>query len=149
MPNCLPKLTGHVFHQLLEWPLVCLFTLSLSSLARCVFQSLPNFNEVVWYNLSQIPFQMCVLEMALVVKNPLAKAEDIGDVGLTPGLGWSPGGRCGNPLQYSYRGNPMDKGAWKATVHRVTKSRTWLKQLSMHAVCALSFGFLNKIFHRV
>ena len=46
--------------------------------------------------------------------------------------GRSPGGGSGNPLQYSCLENPMDKGAWWATVHRVTKSRTRLKQLSMH-----------------
>ena len=39
----------------------------------------------------------------------------------------------GNPLQYSCLENPMDRGAWRATVHRVTKSQTQLKQLSMHA----------------
>ena len=49
-----------------------------------------------------------------------------------PGSGRSPGGGHGNPLQYSYLEHPMDRGAWWGTVHRVTKSRTWLKQLSMH-----------------
>ena len=53
-----------------------------------------------------------------VVKNPPANA---GDVGLTPGLGRSPGVGNGNPIQYSGLGNPMDRGAWRATVHRVTK----------------------------
>ena len=61
--------------------------------------------------------------MALVVKNPLANAGDIEDVDLTPGLGGSPGGGCGNPFQYSCLGNSMDR-AWQATFHRVTKSRT-------------------------
>ena len=54
------------------------------------------------------------------------------DVGWIPGLGRSPGGRHGDPLQYSCLENPMDKGAWRATVHRVAKSRTQLKQLGMH-----------------
>ena len=53
-----------------------------------------------------------------VVKNPPANA---GDVGLTPGLGRSPGVGNGNPLQYFCLGNPMDRGAWWATVHGVTK----------------------------
>ena len=44
----------------------------------------------------------------------------------SPGSGRSPGGEYGNPLQYSYLGNPMDRGAWWATVHAVTKSLTWL-----------------------
>ena len=55
-----------------------------------------------------------------VVKNPLANA---GDVGLIPGLGRSPGEGNGNPLQYSYLENPMDRGAWPTTVHKVTKSQ--------------------------
>ena len=49
--------------------------------------------------------------MALVVKNPPASAEDIGDVGSIPGSGRSPGGGHGNPLQYSCPENPMDRGA--------------------------------------
>ena len=46
------------------------------------------------------------------------------DLALIPGFGKSPGERNGNPLQYSYLGNPMDRGAWWATVHGVTKSWT-------------------------
>ena len=53
-------------------------------------------------------------------------------------LGRFPGGGHGNPLQYSCLQNPMDRGAWRATVHRVTKSWTWLKLLSTHMhVCIL------------
>ena len=59
-----------------------------------------------------------------VVKNPSANAGDMRDMGLIPGLGSSPGGGHGNPLQYFCLQNPMDRGAWWATVHRVTKSRT-------------------------
>ena len=65
--------------------------------------------------------------MALVVKNPLANAGDIRDVGSIPGLGKYPGEGNGNPLQSSCLKNPMDRGAWQATVHRVTKSRIQLK----------------------
>ena len=50
-------------------------------------------------------------------------AGDTGDVGLIPGSGRYPGEGNGNPLQYSCLENPMDPGAWRATVHRVTKSR--------------------------
>ena len=57
-----------------------------------------------------------------MVKNLPAKAGDIRDEGLIPGSGRSLGGGHGNPLQYSYLGNPMDRGAWRATVHRVTES---------------------------
>ena len=61
-----------------------------------------------------------------------ANAGDIRDLGLIPGLGRSIGGGHGNPLQYSCQENPMDRETWWATVHRVTKSWTGLKQLSMH-----------------
>ena len=56
-----------------------------------------------------------------VVKNLPASA---GDVGSTLGLGRSPGEGNGNPLQYSCLGNPMDRGAWWATVHGVAQSQT-------------------------
>ena len=49
-----------------------------------------------------------------------------GDAGLIPGSGRSPGGGNGNPLQYSCLGNPVDKGAWQATVHGIAKSWTRL-----------------------
>ena len=55
-----------------------------------------------------------------VVKNPPAKQE----TDSIPGLGRSPGEGNGNPFQYSCLGNPMDRGAWRATVHGVAKSRT-------------------------
>ena len=60
----------------------------------------------------------------LVVKNLSANAGDIRDVGSIPGLGRSPGGGHGNPLQYSCLENPTDRGAWQATVHRVTELDT-------------------------
>ena len=65
--------------------------------------------------------------MALVVKNLPANAGDIRDVGLIPGLRSPPVGGHDNPLQYSCLENPMDRGTWQATVHRVAKSRTRLK----------------------
>ena len=65
--------------------------------------------------------------MALVVKNLSANARDIKDTGSIPGLGRSPGGGHGNSLRYSRLENPMDRGAWQAAVHRVTKSWTQLK----------------------
>ena len=51
-------------------------------------------------------------------------ARNPGDAGLIPRWGRYPGGGHGNPLQYSYLENPIDRGAWQATVHRITKSRT-------------------------
>ena len=56
-------------------------------------------------------------QIALVVKSPSANKGDIRYVGLIPGLGRSPGGGHGNPLQYSCLENPMHRGAWRATVH--------------------------------
>ena len=71
-------------------------------------------------------------QVALVVKNPPASAGDIRDSGSIPGLGGSPGRGPGKTLQYSCLENPLDRGAWWATVHRVSKSRTGLKRLSTH-----------------
>ena len=56
------------------------------------------------------------------VKNPSPNVGDARDAVSIPGWGRSPGGGNGNPLQYSCLGNPMDRGAWWATVHGVTKS---------------------------
>ena len=64
---------------------------------------------------------------SLMVKKLLFKAGDLRDVGSNPGLGRSPGEGNGNPLQYSCLENPMDRGAWQATVHRVAKSQIRLK----------------------
>ena len=62
-------------------------------------------------------------QVALVVKNPPANAGDIRDAGSIPGLGISPGEGNGNSLQYSCLEKPMDRGAWQAMVHRVTRVR--------------------------
>ena len=62
-----------------------------------------------------------------MVKNLPASAGNLRDMGSVPGSGRSPGGGHSNPLQYSCLKNPMDRGAWQATVHRVEKSRTQLK----------------------
>ena len=59
-----------------------------------------------------------------VVKNLPANAREARDAGSISGSGKSPGVRNGNPLQYSSLKNSMDRGAWWATAHRVTKSRT-------------------------
>ena len=72
-------------------------------------------------------------KVTLMIKNPPTNAGDIRDMGSVPGLGISPGGGHGNPLQYSCLENPIDRGSWWATVHRVAKSQTQLKQLSTHA----------------
>ena len=66
-------------------------------------------------------------QVALVVKSLPANAGDVRDVGSISGLGRSRGGGHGNPLLYSCLENSMERGSWKATVHRVSKSWTWLK----------------------
>ena len=73
-------------------------------------------------------------QAALMVKNPPANRGDIGDASSNPGWGRFPGGGYGNPLQYSCLDNPTDRETWWATVHRVTKSWTQLKQLSTHLI---------------
>ena len=63
------------------------------------------------------------------VKNPPAHAGETGNLSSNPGSGRSPGVENGNPLQYLYLENPMDRGAWQATVHGFAKSQT---QMSTH-----------------
>ena len=73
-----------------------------------------------------------------MVKNLPANAGDARDASLIRGLGRSPRGGHGNPLQYSCLENPMDGGVWWATVHEATKGWTRLKQPSTHAKNILS-----------
>ena len=68
---------------------------------------------------------------------------DTEDVGSILGSGRSPRGEHGNPLQYSCLENPMDKGAWRATIHRVAKSQMWLKRLSMHTCTHACLKYLT------
>ena len=70
--------------------------------------------------------------VALVAKNPPINAEDAREVESIFGLGRSPGGENVNPLQCSCVGNPMDRGAWQATVHAAAKSRTRLSTQGTH-----------------
>ena len=82
-------------------------------------------------------------QIALVVKNLPANTGDVRDPGSIPGSGRSLREGHGNPLWYSSLENPMDGGAWRTAVHRITKSWTWLKQLGTqtlanrkHTVCS-------------
>ena len=70
----------------------------------------------------------------LDVENLPANAGGIRDLSSIPGLGKSPGGGKGSAFQYSCQRNPMDRGAWRATAHKVAKSWTWLTRLSMQAL---------------
>ena len=113
---------------------------SRSEITRCVFNFIRNsqFSTVV------IPAQAS--QVVLVVKNnQCGNAGDIRDTASIPGLGRSPGGGHGSILlntfyffhmasilQYSCLENPMDRGAWWATVHGVAKSWTQMKQLNTH-----------------
>ena len=81
-----------------------------------------------------------------VVKNPPANSGDIRDKGSISGSGRSPRGGHGNPLQYSCLENPMDRGVWRATVHKVAKSWTRLMWLSTaHGTCLVFNGIINKM----
>jgi len=71
--------------------------------------------------------------VVLVVKEPSCQCRRHRRVSSIPGTGRSPGEENGYPLQYSCLENPIDRGAWRATVRGVAKSQTRLKQLSMHA----------------
>ena len=72
-------------------------------------------------------------------KNMPTNVRDIRDLDLIPGSGRSPGGGQDHLLHHSRLENPMDKGDWQATVHRVTENRTRLKRLSTHACTEVLF----------
>ena len=89
---------------------------------------MPKCNSIHAICSTGVPWASLV---ALVVNNLLANAGDVRDTGLILGSG-RPWRRAWQPLQYSCLENPMDRGAWQATVHRVTKSQTQLKRLGTH-----------------
>ena len=79
------------------------------------------------YSFESMLYNNGASQVALVVKNPPA---NVGDVGLIPQSGRSPGGGNDKAHQNSCLGDPMDRGAWWAMVHRVTRSRTHLSDLA-------------------
>ena len=85
----------------------------------------------------------------VVVKNQPANAGDIRDSGLSSGSERSPGGGHGNPLQNSCLEHPMDRRDRQATVHRVIKSQTRLKQQSTHAYIDLRRYYSSSIKNHV
>ena len=82
--------------------------------------------------------------VALVVKKPPAMQE--AEVRFSPRVGKVPWRGRGSPLQDSCPGNAMDRGAWRATIHGVTKSRTRLKRLNTHALTKI-MSYSNKYFY--
>ena len=90
------------------------------------------------YSQNKSPTNLIGFPDGSVVKNPPANA---GDVGLISGLGRSPGGGNGSPLQYSCLENPMGRGAWLATVQGVAKSCTWLNDWA----CKITFILLMNL----
>ena len=97
------------------------------------------FNPIILFGLWSNTQKFLVV---LVVKNLPANAGDIRDTDSAPGSGRSPGGGHGSPLQYSCLENPMERGAWWATVHVVAKSWIQLKLLSTQA-CTHKIYHLN------
>ena len=104
----------------------CRFKTHIWILACIVLKS-QEFSLVWFYTCfilgGKLQFWFKTIYSAQWLKNPPA---NLGDVGSIPGSGRSPGGRNGNPLQYSCLEDPMDRGAWQATVHGVAKSWTCL-----------------------
>ena len=90
-----------------------------------LFPLVPFLNSEVLYSTLGLP-------QWLSGKRTHLNAGAAGDPGSIPGLERSPGGGQSNPLQHSCLENPRNRGVWWATVHRVTKSQTRLKQLSTH-----------------
>ena len=72
-------------------------------------------------------------------KDSTCSAGATGDMGSIPGSGRSPGGGCGSLIQYSCLENPMNRGAWRATVHGIAKSHTRLKKFTSHETGGLPF----------
>ena len=97
-------------------------TLCLPSIALVFFPSL----IAIWHIMHRYRYTD-ILPWWLCGKDSTCHAGDTENSGLIPGLGRSPEGRNGNPLQYSCLENPMDRGTWLAIVHGVTESQTRLK----------------------
>ena len=98
----------------------------------------------IWIFFSSCLFKYCCSKNYCPVGSEVkASACNAGGLGLIPGSGRPLGEGNGNPLQYSYLENPMDGGAWWATVHRVAKSRTWLSDFTFtlriltHVFCCI------------
>ena len=116
----------------------------------CCWTAVPNWKLASGHPPFLGTWACLASQVALVVKNMPASAADVRDMGLISGLGRSPGEGQHNPLQYPCLENPVDRGAWWATVHSIAKSQTRQKRLSRHSGRALpdplprsSFGNLS------
>ena len=109
-------------HGLFDFPLVILFYLFIFCMLLWLFLNSCYLIDKCFF------FFFLVLHLMGFPRGSEGKesACNAGDLGSILGLGISPGGGHGNPLKYSCLENPMDRGAWQATVHGVAKSRTWL-----------------------
>ena len=109
-------------------PQYFLWKRSLYPVFTCVYQ---EFKLSFLKPYFRTAFYISYTLVALVIKNLSANLGDLRDAGSIPGWGRSSGGGHGNPLQYPCLENPMDREAWQAKVHVVTKSQTRPKWLSM------------------
>ena len=103
------------------------------------FNQMQTFNDMALMDISRY-YSVQAFRLVLVIKNPSANAGDSRDASSIPGLGRSPGEGTGNPFRYSCLENPMDRDAWWATVHRVTKCLIQLNQPSTHTPFLFSKG---------
>ena len=106
------------------------FTSLIKTLNNFIYHWFLLFSDVLKIEVSLI----YVLPLWLSGKECACNAGVAGDIGSIPWSRRSPGGGNGNPLQYSCLRNPMDRGAWKAIIHGVTKGQTQLKRLSKSTV---------------
>ena len=98
---------------------------------------LPQYINVPSQHFVHLKFIQCYISFGLPGGSVGEESPcNAGDPGSIPGSGRSPGEGNGNPLQYSCLENPMDRGAWRATVHRITKSQT--QRLSTHTHTRMS-----------
>ena len=116
-----PNILIFVISQILSFPIWNMWRIipTFHATPKKILASSGNI-KMPWHLLLSMLFS------GLVVKNAPANAGDAGDMGSIPGSGRSSGGGNGNPLQYSCLENSMDRGTRQTTVHRVTKSQTWL-----------------------
>ena len=103
------------------------------------FNQMQTFNDMALMDISRY-YSVQAFRLVLVIKNPSANAGDARDASSIPGLGRSPGEGTGNPFRYSCLENPVDRDAWWATVHRVTKCLIQLNQPSTHTPFLFSKG---------